>query len=91
MIAFMDGDAVDFQSSFTTQQSGNQHQQRALRQMEVGDQSVHAQKYISRTDEDVGFTRAGRKNTIGTGAGFQYAAGGGADAKHPPALRACGI
>ena len=39
---------------FSARESGNQHHQRAFRQMEIGNQRVDAAEFVARIDENIG-------------------------------------
>ena len=65
------GDLVGVQGVFPAAEGGNQHDQRAFRQMEIGDQRVDALEPVTGIDENVGGAGAGLHEAVFIGDGFQ--------------------
>ena len=70
-------------------QRRNKHDQRGLRQVEVGDERVRYLEAIARIDENIRPPGAGRHGAVLRRMGFQRAAAGGANADHTPAVFPC--
>ena len=68
------------QNIFPGGKGGNQHDKGGLRQMEVGDKSVHHFKAVSRIDKNVRPGTSGMKNTVLIGIGFNRSTGSGSRA-----------
>ena len=74
------------QHVFASGKGGDQHNQRALGQMEICDQRVHRLEAVAGIDEDIRPAGAlGEAAVLGC-KGFDRAAGGGSDADDPSAL-----
>ncbi len=67
---------ISAQHSFPAGQRADQHEQRGLRQVEVGQQGVDDEEAIARIDEDIGFAAAGFDACGCVIAGFFMPAGG---------------
>ncbi len=70
---------------FFVVKSGDEHEQRALGQMEVGDQGVHGFEAVAGVDEDPRVTAQGRDVSVLVGHALDRAAGGRAHADDPSA------
>src|SRR5579872_6026301 len=77
----------------------DEHKQRRLRQVEVGQESFSDSEFVSRVNEDIGFTAAGSNSTVSYGRGvLQGADGSGAHGDNAPTsvqggingVRSCG-
>ena len=67
-------------------QGGDEHNQRAFREMEVGNQRVNAAEAIAGINENVCPARSGTKRPVLIGEAFQCTAGGGTYCNDPPAI-----
>ena len=67
-------------------QGRHQHDQRALRQVKVGDQRIHTLEGIAGVDKDVGPAGSSGQTAVLPGKALQRAAGGGAHGDDPAAL-----
>ena len=67
-------------------QGRHQHDQRALRQVEIGDQRVNALEGIAGINEDVGPAGSGGQAAILPGKALQGTAGSGAHGDDPAAV-----
>ena len=73
----------------TTGKGRNQHHEGALRQMEIGDQTIHGLEAIAGIDKDLRPLGLCFKSTIVVYKRFQRAAGGRAHADYPSAGTLC--
>ena len=76
---------VGVEDVFPGAESGNQHDQCALGQMEVGHQGIHEAELVAGIDEDAGPIAPGLHFPAGPGA-FQGPYGGGAHGDDTPAF-----
>ena len=87
-VALPHGLGVGVQDVLAPGKGADQHDQGALRQVEVGHQGVHALEPVSRVDEDVRPAALRVHCAVGVGEALQSAAGRRADADH---AAACGL
>ena len=85
-VALLHGDPVGVQHLLASGEGGNQHDQRGLRQVEVGDQGVHGLEAVAGVDEDVGPAGLFGKVTVPVGKAFDGPAGGGPHTDDPAPL-----
>lgn len=62
---------ISVEHSLLTSESAHQHQQRGLRQVEVGEQCTDYAEFISRVDKDIGLTASCRDSTRFRGGIFE--------------------
>src|SRR4051812_20760654 len=80
-ILLLDCMDVSVEDKVTSSEGGDEHQQRALRQMEIREHGANDAKLVSGINEKVGFAGAGL-DLAGAPSVFQGADGGGSDGDH---------
>ena len=90
-VSFFHGLLIDGQRVFAAHQRGDEHEQRALRQVEVGDERVHSLDLHAGGDENLGEAAAGVHDAVLRRDGFQRAHARCADADDAAAARAGGV
>lgn len=90
-VALLDRDFVGAQRVFAAHQGRDEHQQRALRQVEVGDQRIHRLDGHAGGDEDLRKAAARVHDAVLCGHGFQRAHARGAHAHDPAPAGARGV
>ena len=78
-IAFRDGGVVGVQDMLAPGQSRDKHNQRALRQVEIGDKRVDALEAVAGIDENAGPAGRGLQRPVLGCEALERAAGGRAD------------
>ena len=76
---------------FPAHESGNEHDEGAFGEVEVGDEGVYTLEFVGRIDKDGSIAAAGAKKTVFVGDRFQRADGGRPDGDDAPALPLGGI
>jgi len=87
-VAFGYGVVVGAEDVFFSSQCADQHQERRLGQMEVGEQSLDQLEFVAGVDEEIGFAGAGLEFTPLCGV-FESADRGGAYGYDAAGLAAC--
>ena len=54
-VAFLHGDVVGVQDLFTVCECGDEHDERAFRQVEVCDERIHGLEFVAGIDEKISF------------------------------------
>ena len=84
-VAHLHGLLVRGEDVLAAGEGRNQHDESALRQVEIRHQGVHAFESVTRVDEDVGPAGLGVHGAVLVGKALHSAAGGGADADNAAA------
>ncbi len=80
------GLAVGLHDEFFAGKGAHEHNERALRQVEGGEQTAHHLVFVAGVDEDVRIAAAwGQGTTMAGGEGFEHAHTGGAHGQHAAA------
>ena len=84
-VAFLHGDVVGVQDLFTVCECGDEHDERAFRQVEVCDERIHGLEFVAGIDENIRPCGGFMEIPVFVSQRFQRPAGSCADADDPPA------